>query len=107
MDTARKEGWQMKFVFEQGYTGVPEEGYFQEGCQARFVNSGGIAMTIVAVLSYNDGRLMDWAAYWGGSRFSKEIEVCHDIAEYGCKLSREDAFYFFKGKQFPKKKYRG
>ncbi len=97
----------MKFVFEQGYTGVPEEGSFREGRQARFVNSGGIAMTIVAVLNYYNGKLMDWAAYWGGSRLSKEIEACHDIAEHGCKLSKEDALYFFKGKRFPKAKYRG
>ena len=96
----------MKWAFDHDYTGVPEEGYFRLGHEARFENLGYFAIAIVAVQNYMDGELMDWAAYMGGSADAKERDVCNAAAQHGNKLSQEDTRHYFKGKHFPQSKWR-
>jgi hypothetical protein len=66
----------------------------------RYHNSNGFVSAIVAVIfALEDGRIVDWSAYMGGSHYYREEEkesgIKH-IAEYtGGKISVEDAAYFF------------
>lgn len=72
---------------------------------ARYYNSNGIAVAIVAVATYFDNQLFDWAAYIGGSTRVEHLEdTVREVAEYGAKLSPEDATYFFP--DFPQNLYR-
>jgi hypothetical protein len=64
---------------------------------ARYYNSMGIGVAIVAVVNYYEGELFDWAAYIGGSKKGAEREewCTEDVAAHGCKLSRADAMHYF------------
>lgn len=68
---------------------------------ARYYNSNDYAMAIVAVIT----EPIDWAAYAGGCDVTlPEREAVQFVADYGCKLSNQDARYFFPGIELP---YRG
>ena len=74
---------------------------------ARYYNVCGIGIAIVAVLTYFDDELMDWAAYMGGSeRGARRQEwATEDVAGEGAKLIKHDATHFFPS--LPADKYRG
>ena len=59
--------------------------------EARFWNQGGLQIAIIASITKG----IDWAAYIGGDHSWTEDETLKTVAEYGCKLSAEDAKYFF------------
>ena len=65
---------------------------------ARYANSHGVAVAIVAVVNYYQNELFDWAVYWGSSTQTYRQEDCvKDVADFGEKLLSEDAAYFFPG----------
>ncbi len=71
---------------------------------ARYFNSNGHAVAIVAVTSKGpSGIIIDWVAYIGGSDFvEREQDALLDVAQNGDKISRADAEYFFPDfKEFP------
>ena len=63
----------------------------RETIEGRYWNSGGNGITIVAVITHG----IDWAAYIGADPGWEEAACVKHAAEYGCKLSREDAEHFF------------
>lgn len=67
--------------------------------EGRYYNANGFAVSIIAVI--NEG--IDWAAYIGstdGEMFS-ERQTMNFVSHFGCKLSREDARYYFPGIDLP------
>lgn len=64
---------------------------------ARYYNSNGIGIAIVAVATYYDGEIFDWAAYIGGSSWGAEREewAVEEAAKTGCKLPKGDAEHYF------------
>lgn len=59
---------------------------------ARYYNSNGFAVAIVAVITEG----VDWAAYIGGTDLiQRERDAVEWVAEKGDKLSSEDARYYF------------
>ena len=60
---------------------------------ARFWNQSGKQMAVVAVITKG----VDWAAYIGTDAPDSwhEQDTYVHVAEWGCKLTREDALYFF------------
>ena len=60
--------------------------------EGRFWNAQNKQIAIVAVVSDRD-----WAAYIGTDAPDsyKELDTCKWTAEYGCKLTEEDARHFF------------
>lgn len=78
------------YHFQSDQYGVKLEG--------RFWNcGGGTQVAIVASIT----RGVDWAAYVGADRSSREDDTLHHVAERGCKLSENDARYFFPGIDLP------
>lgn len=72
---------------------------------ARYFNSNNVAVAIIAIASYIDNKLFDWSAYIGGSRkVEREQDCLKEVEDYGCKLSINDAQYFFP--DLPIEKYR-
>lgn len=72
---------------------------------ARYENTGGIAIAIVASVHYHKETLLDWAAYIGGSSDTWKEETAVEAAlNAGNKLRRQDAAYYFPG--LPIEKYR-
>lgn len=61
--------------------------------EARFWNCGGKQLAIIACIT----KKVDWAAYIGtdAPNSYKEEDTLSCVAKHGCKLSREDAEYFF------------
>ena len=65
---------------------------------ARYYNSNYYAVAIVA--SITEG--IDWAAYIGGADYLlSEKEAVEYVRDYGDKLSRKDAIYFFPNIKLP------
>lgn len=65
---------------------------------ARYYNSSGIAVAIVAIVTPN----VDWAAYIGGtSMVEHEEDTYNQVADHGCKLSERDAQYYFPNIDLP------
>jgi hypothetical protein len=64
--------------------------------EGRFWNQGGKQLAIVAVVT-QVGEYGDWAAYIGTDAPNSyhEKDTCLHVAEYGCKLSADDAKHFF------------
>lgn len=64
---------------------------------ARYYNSHGVGVAIVAVVNRWKGEIFDWAAYIGGSKRGARREewAVEDVARSGCKLMRGDAEHFF------------
>jgi hypothetical protein len=73
---------------------------------ARYYNCGHDgAVAIVAVLTYFDDELFDWAAYIGAcADTSKESIAVKRVSEYGCKLYTRDAEHYFP--DLPVERYR-
>ena len=67
--------------------------------EARFWNHGGKQLAIVACVTEG----VDWAAYIGtDAPYSRtEVDTLRYVAEWGCKLSKEDANYFFPNIDLP------
>jgi len=66
--------------------------------EARYYNTGGFACAVVASLNFigQNEELFDWTAYiGGGGRTQRERDALKWVADYGAKLSREDACYYF------------
>ena len=59
--------------------------------EARYFNANGYATAIIA--SVTPG--VDWAAYIGGCPPQSEDVGLAFVAEHGCKMSEDDARYFF------------
>jgi len=76
----------------EGYYTFEEDDY-QQSVEARFWNQSGKQMAIVACITKG----VDWAAYIGtdASDSYDEDGTLRYVAQWGCKLSREDARYFF------------
>lgn len=74
---------------------------------ARYSNSCGFALAVVAVLSFRkSGLLIDWAAYWGGcDKTQREHDAYEWVRKHGNKMSGRDAAHFFEG--IPLDLYRG
>lgn len=65
--------------------------------KGRYWNSDGKGIAVVA--SITEG--IDWAAYIGADNGWSEKECCERAAQYGDKLSEEDARHFFPGIELP------
>lgn len=63
----------------------------EEKYEARFWNCQGKHIAIVACITKG----IDWAAYIGANNSYTEEGTLAYVAERGCKLSEEDARYFF------------
>lgn len=72
----------------------------------RYYNSNGVATAIVAVVTYReDGSVLDWAGYIGGTTNTWAEDLAYEVvAERGCKLSIDDACYYFGS--LPRERYR-
>lgn len=65
---------------------------------AKYHNLGEFAIAIVAVVNYHDGRLLDWAAYIGGTTDTRDERAAIDeAAKHGNKLSEKEAKFYFSG----------
>ena len=63
---------------------------------ARYYNSNGFAVAIVAVVNYHDGELFDGSAYIGGTDRCWVAQDAIDwVTEKGDKIKAGDAFHFF------------
>lgn len=65
--------------------------------EGRYWNSNGKGITIVAVITYG----VDWAAYIGADDGWKEADCIKWTAEWGAKLSAQDAKHFFPDIKLP------
>jgi len=85
----------------EGYYTFDENDYHQN-IEARFWSPQGKQIAIVACITKG----IDWAAYIGADAPNsyREDDTLKYVSERGCKLSREDAKYFFPGIKLP---YRG
>ena len=64
----------------------------------RYWNANDYAVAIVAVITEE----IDWAAYIGGADSRVPVsEAIAFVADYGSKLARQDAEYFFPGIDLP------
>ena len=71
---------------------------------ARYYNSNGFAVAIVAVINYEGEELFDWAAYIGGTDQTwHEQDAIDWVSDHGDKLPFGDAVHFF---DLPRSKYR-
>lgn len=69
----------------------------KQSLEARFWNCSGTQIAIVASITKG----VDWAAYVGADRSYTERETLQTVSEIGCKLSEEDARYFFPEVELP------
>ena len=70
----------------------------KEVYEGRYFNTSGVAVAVVAVVTPG----IDWAAYIGGTTATRhEDEAIVYAAEWGAKLSEEDARYFFPAIKLP------
>jgi len=70
----------------------------REILQARYFNANYYACAVVAVITHG----VDWAVYMGGCDYKLPWKEANEfVAEYGCKLSAEDARYFFPDIKLP------
>ena len=69
------------------------EGEWEQHLEARFWNCQGKQIAVVACIT----KEVDWAAYIGTDAPDsyKERDTLEYVAQRGCKLSQEDARYFF------------
>ena len=66
--------------------------------EGHYYNANYYACAIVAVTTHG----IDWAAYIGGCNYELPWKEAYEfVAEHGCKLSREDAKYFFPDIKLP------
>lgn len=66
--------------------------------EARYWNTGGIAIAIIAVVTEN----IDWAAYIGANKFVEhEEDAIEWTMRWGAKLSELDARHFFADMDLP------
>lgn len=65
--------------------------------EGRYWNTNGKGICIVAVITKD----IDWAAYIGADNGWSESECIQWTANYGAKLSGEDAKYFFPEIELP------
>ena len=66
-----------------------------ETLTARYYNANGVQTAIVA-RAHRHGERGDWAAYIGSTTTAlTQDETVDWVLRYGCKLSREDAAYYF------------
>ena len=65
--------------------------------EGRYWNTNGVGICIVAVIT----RGVDWAAYIGGDEGYSEQACLEWTAEYGAKLSAQDAKHFFPNIDLP------
>ncbi len=77
------------FVFEDNDHSLKLEG--------RFWNCQGKHIGIIAFIT----KKIDWAAYIGADESFTEISTLRYTAQYGSKLSEEDARYFFPDIELP------
>ena len=63
----------------------------------RYWNSNGSGIAIVAVVTEG----IDWVAYIGADKGYSEKDCILWASDYGNKLSRKDAMYFFPGIELP------
>lgn len=77
-----------------------DEAEWSEKYEARFWNCQGTHLAIVACISKG----IDWAAYIGAHNDYTEQQTLEYVSKWGCKLSRDDARYFFPDIKLP---YRG
>ena len=77
-----------------------QENDHRQSLEARFWNCQGTQIAVVAVVTKG----IDWAAYIGADRSHREQETLEYTSDSGCKLSWEDAKYFFPDIDLP---YRG
>ena len=59
--------------------------------EGRYYNANGFGCAIVVCIGIAD----DWSAYIGGCNPEVEEDGLKFVASHGCKLSEEDARYFF------------
>ena len=69
----------------------------QDRIEGRYWNCNGKGIAIVASIT-ND---IDWAAYIGADNGWSEEECCKWTADYGAKLSEQDARHFFPNIKLP------
>ena len=69
----------------------------QEALEARYYSANGFSLAIVACITKG----VDWAAYIGADQSRNEEETLHFVKRSGCKLSEEDARYYFPEIQLP------
>jgi len=63
---------------------------------ARYYNSNGFAVAIVAVITNSPAGAIDWTSYIAGTdRTWQEEQAVDDAVSRGDKLSRDDAHYYF------------
>jgi hypothetical protein len=68
--------------------------------EGRYWNCGGTGIAVVAVITGG----VDWAAYIGADQSYKEMDTAEHTINWGCKLSVQDARYYFPNMELP---YRG
>jgi len=72
-------------------------------------NTGDVAVAVVAVATYFNDDLFDWAAYIGGTTKTEHEEVAYEeTAQYGAKLDVGLASFFVtrRGLPLPRDKFR-
>ena len=63
---------------------------------ARYMNTNGMQVAIIAVVNFHNGQPQDWATYMGATQNAwKQEETIQWTARHGGKLSEEDGRYFF------------
>ena len=68
-----------------------------EALEGRYFCANGFSLAIVASITKN----IDWAAYIGADQSRREEDTLDFVKAYGCKLSEEDARYFFPDIELP------
>ncbi len=64
---------------------------YHEAREGRYFCANGFSLAIVASITKD----IDWAAYIGANQSTREADTLHFVLACGCKLSEEDARYFF------------
>ena len=63
---------------------------------ARYENTNGVAISVVASISYHEGELFEWSAYIGGTtRTWHEKDAVEATLSWGDSLRIEDAKHYF------------
>lgn len=72
--------------------------------ELRYWNGNGGAVAIVAVITWNANKVLDWAVYIGAGPTQREADCVAYVAEKGEKMSVTDAKHF--APDLPSLKYR-